>query len=72
MHLVLDGWMEITTHVEVISGVTRSMRTIRRWAEHTDDPLPVFRSPGGHVLADAQELEQWWWRRHGRVRHWNL
>lgn len=68
--LTLDGWMEIATHLEVVSGVTRCLRTVRRWAQlTTDDPMPVFRSPDGrHVLADARELEAWWQRRQRRVR----
>ena len=61
--ITLDGWEEITTHVEVLTGITRSQRTVRRWAAMRHDPLPVTRTPGGRdVIADSLELEAWWTR----------
>lgn len=60
--LVLDGWDEIQGHLEVISGVHRSIRTLQRWAEKEQNPLPVYDSPGGGPLADAGKLEAWWER----------
>lgn len=67
--LILDGWDEIVTHVEVVTGMTRSERTVRRWAEFVDDPLPTFRAPGGRsVLAEAGAIEAWWSRTVSRRR----
>ncbi len=61
--MTLDGWGEISTHMEVLTGITRSERTIRRWAGLRLDPMPVKRTPGGRdVIADSLELEAWWGR----------
>lgn len=58
--MTLDGWDEIWTHLQVVSGVTRSLRTVQRWAKHDIDPLPVFQDPGGGVKCDSEHLEEWW------------
>jgi hypothetical protein len=66
--MTLDGWGEISTHMEVVTGITRSERTIRRWAGLGHDPLPVRRTPGGRdVIADSLELEAWWDRSRERM-----
>jgi hypothetical protein len=58
--VTLDGWNEIATHVEVLSGITRCERTVRRWASREADPLPVQKSPGGRdVVANSEMVEAW-------------
>ena len=61
--MTLDGWDEIETHIQVITGVRRSRRTLQRWAARKRHPLPVFDSPGGRgKMADSDALERWWQR----------
>ena len=58
----LDGWKEIASHLENLSGIRRSVRTIMRWARRDVDPLPVRRTPGGDVFAQVEVVNNWWRR----------
>jgi hypothetical protein len=59
----LDGWDAIADHLQKVSGIARSTRTIQNWSRAAADPMPVYKTPGGRdVYAVAEELEAWWKR----------
>lgn len=50
----LDTWEEIATAFGV------SVRTVRRWADLDDDPLPVTRMmDSGRVKARSAQIQAW-------------
>jgi hypothetical protein len=59
----LDGWKDILQCIEALSGLTYCVRTMMRWASRAEDPLPVYRSPGGRdVHTSRKAVKRWWWR----------
>lgn len=61
--VILDGWGAIGAHLEDISGLARTERTLRRWASLDRDPLPVRRTPGGRDVYAERDAVTGWWRR---------
>lgn len=56
---MLEGWKDISNHLERVAGRRRSRFILMRWARTKLDPLPVDRDPSNRPMADSEKLTAW-------------
>jgi predicted site-specific integrase-resolvase len=57
---VLDGHLD---QPELAEALDKSQRTIMRWCEDPQDPLPYIKLPNGKTIFNIESVRQWLARR---------